>query len=218
MKHLLKFAVFSCLLGTFILLDVPGTFAQGEHNRRLAANLLVLQADIKLLGDSEATELRQQGLRLRVQEKLGMLELLVRYADQESKHTSQKAPVVFNNLLLFFKTGNFSQLNSGLENLISKYPLLLSPALQTDSSQTIHKRAENIHKTLCLGCHSGALSNNELPAFDLFRQSRTMSRIEFVARLITGLRGDQLTSLENPFPDADLAAMTSYYRTAVRGN
>jgi len=54
-----------------------------------------------------------------------------------------------------------------------------------------------------------------VPAFDLFRQSRTMSRREFAARILTGLRGDQLTSLENPFTDTELSALISYYRNSV---
>jgi hypothetical protein len=54
-----------------------------------------------------------------------------------------------------------------------------------------------------------------LPAYDLFMQSRSIARMEFVARMLTGLRGNQLTSLQNPLTDTELSALISYYRNAV---
>ncbi|SVE16711.1 uncharacterized protein METZ01_LOCUS469565, partial [marine metagenome] len=87
MKILQSFAVVLLLLGTCVFIDVPGAFAKGEHYRRLAANLLVLQGDLRQLID-HSTSVKPvkhlQSLHGRIEEKLGMLELLVRYANQEN--------------------------------------------------------------------------------------------------------------------------------------
>ena len=66
-----------------------------------------------------------------------------------------------------------------------------------------------------IGAILGAMAGNALPAFDLFKQSRSISRLEFAARMLTGLRGDQLTSLQNPLTDTELSVLISYYRNEV---
>ncbi len=39
-----------------------------------------------------------------------------------------------------------------------------------------------------------------------------MDAREFAARLISGIRGDVVTNLQNPFSDEELAALIAFYR------
>ena len=215
MKILQSFAVVLLLLGTSVFIDVSGAFAKGEHYRRLAANLLVLKGDLRQLVEHSTSVKHLQNLHGRIEEKLGMLELLVRYANQENLLISKDSPDFFHKLKRLFVSDNFFELENDLDRLSQKYPLLLSPVLQTSLSPVFFKQTEKLHQRFCSRCHSGAFSESAVPAFDLFRQSRTMSRREFAARILTGLRGDQLTSLENPFTDTELSALISYYRNSV---
>ena len=215
MKTLQSFAVVLLLLGTCVFIDVPGAFAKGEHYRRLAANLLVLQGDLRQLVEHSTSVKHLQSLHGRIEEKLAVLELLVRYANQENLLISKDSPEFFHKLKRLFVSENLFELENDLDRLSKKYPLLLSPVLHSGLTTEYFKQAEKIHQSLCSGCHSGALSESAVPAFDLFRHSRTMSRREFAARILTGLRGDQLTSLENPFTDTELSALISYYRNSV---
>jgi len=139
----------------------------------------------------------------------------VRYAYQENSLISEDSPEVFRKLINLFNSENLDELQKNLERLSQKYPLLLSPVLQSSLTTAYFKQAEELHQRLCSGCHSGAFAERALPALDLFRQSRSMSRMEFTARILTGLRGNQLTSLENPFTGTELSALIGYYRTAV---
>ena len=139
----------------------------------------------------------------------------MRYAYQENSLIPEDSPEVFRKLINLFNSENLDELQKNLERLSQKYPLLLSPVLQSSLTTAYFKQAEELHQRLCSGCHSGAFAERALPALDLFRQSRSMSRMEFTTRILTGLRGNQLTSLENPFTDTELSALIGYYRTAV---
>ena len=139
----------------------------------------------------------------------------MRYAYQENSLIPEDLPEVFRKLINLFNSENLDELQKNLERLSQKYPLLLSPVLQSSLTTAYFKQAEELHQRLCSGCHSGAFAEMALPALDLFRQSRSMSRMEFTARILTGLRGNQLTSLENPFTGTELSALIGYYRTAV---
>ena len=102
----------------------------------------------------------------------------MRYAYQENSLISEDSPEVFRKLLNLFNSENLDELQKNLERLSQKYPLLLSPVLQSSLTTAYFKQAEELHQRLCSGCHSGAFAEMALPALDLFRQSRSMSRME----------------------------------------
>ncbi len=190
--------------------------ANGEHYRRLTANLEVLRGDVRRLASANTTSIHRQGLRLRLQEKLGLLKLLVRYAKQETPGLpGGEMPGVFQLMQRQLHSAKLDSLDKELEQLAGKYPLRLTPILRSELSSAYFKQAEALHIRHCSGCHGGAFSQKILPAFNLFTQAGSMSRDEFVARLLVGLRGDHLTSLENPFTDWELSALTSYYRKGI---
>ena len=203
------------LSGSVQLSTASVSLAYGEHSKRLAANLLVLKGDLRQLLNTDTSNIHHRILSLRIEEKLGLLELLVRSANQQESVSYTHNPKEFQQLLFLFNSSEFKSLLNELESFSLKYPLFLSPILQSSFPPVFFKQAEEMHQRLCSGCHSGAMAVNALPAFDLFRQSRSIARMEFVARILTGLRGDQLTSLQNPLTDTELSALISYYRNAV---
>ena len=198
-----------------LISTAPVSLAYSEHSKRLAANLLVLQGDLRQLLKKDISDIHHRILSLRIEEKLGLLALLVRYANQQDSVSYKHHPKEFRQLLFLFNSSELKSLLNELESLSLKYPLFLSPILQSSFPRVFFKQAEEMHRRLCSGCHSGAMAENALPAFDLFRQSRSITRMEFVARMLTGLRGDQLTSLQNPLTDTELSALISYYRNSV---
>jgi hypothetical protein len=213
-KTLVMFAGVLFISGVVLLSTASVSLAYGEHSQRLAANLLVLQGDLRQLLETDTSDIHLHSLSLRIKEKLGLLALLVRSANEQDSTSNTHNPEEFRQLLFLFGSSELKPLLSKLESLSGKYPLVLSPILQSTFSPVFFKKAEEMHLRLCSGCHSGAMAENTLPAFDLFRQSRSISRLEFAARMLTGLRGDQLTSLQNPLTDTELSVLISYYRNA----
>ena len=214
-KTLVMLAGVIFLSGAVLLSTASVSLAYGEHSKRLAANLLVLQGDLRQLLKKDTSDIHHRSLSLRIEEKLGLLALLVRSANHEKSVSYSHNPEEFRQLLFLFNSSEFKSLLNELESLSLKYPLFLSPILQSSFPPVFFKQAEEMHRRLCSGCHSGAMAVNSLPAYDLFRQSRSIARMEFVARMLTGLRGDQLTSLQNPLTDTELSTLISYYRNAV---
>ena len=218
-RYLNKLKKTLVMLAGFILLSVAVLLSNGtvslaysEHSKRLAAYLLVIQGDLRQLLKTDISDIHHRSLSLKIEEKLGLLALLVRAANQQNSVSYNHNPEAFRQLLLLFNSGEHKLLLKELESLSLKYPLFLSPILQSSFPPVFFKKAEEMHQRLCSGCHSGAMAVNTLPALDLFKQSRSISRIEFVARMLTGLRGDHLTSLQNPLTDTDLSTLISYYR------
>ena len=214
-KTLVMLAEIFFLSGAVLLSTASVSLAYGEHSQRLAANLLVLQGDLRQLLKTDNSDIHHRSLSLRIEEKIGLLSLLVRSANQQESVSYTHNPEEFRQLLFLFNSSELKSLLNKLEGLSLKYPLFLSPILQSSFPHVFFKQAEEMHRRICSECHSGAMAENTLPAFDLFRQSRSIARMEFVARMLTGLRGDQLTSLQNPLTDTELSALISYYRNAV---
>ena len=214
-KTLVMFALVISLFGAELLWTANVSLAYSEHSKRLAANLLVLQGDLRQLIKTDTSEIHHRSLKLRIEEKLGILALLERSANQQDSVSYKHNPEEFKQLLFLFNSSQLKSLMHELESLSLKYPLILSPILQSSIPPVFFKQAAEMHRRLCSGCHSGAMEVSTLPAFDLFRQSRSISRIEFVARMLTGLRGDHLTSLQNPLTDTELSTLISYYRNTT---
>ena len=74
-----------------------------------------------------------------------------------------------------------------------------------------------IKNGLCAGCHDEPDNSVARPAFNLFQQAKRMLKPEFAARMITGIRGDRVTGIGNPFSDWQLAALMVFYRNGQTG-
>ena len=63
----------------------------------------------------------------------------------------------------------------------------------------------------CIGCHASPDARAANPAPDLFRMARTAAPDELIVRLLAGIHGDRMTSLENPFSDEEIASLAAYF-------
>lgn len=179
-----------------------GALAQDEHSRQLAAGLAVMAGDVRQLAASEKPQ-RREGLRARVAGDLSSLPLLLRRAGGDAASVPP--------LRTALAKGDWRSLERGLAVLHRRHPLDLRTLLPAAPSPERLRLGETIHRQTCAGCHDASTADTNLPALNLFEQSRNMPREEFAARLIIGVRGDVSTAYRNPFSDLELGALIAYY-------
>jgi len=188
--------------------------AQGEHARRVAAELLVLRGDLRRSSDDEFSLQQKNGLSDRIIGSLAGLDLLLRFADQEAGHRPQPASHRENvdALRRSHETGSLNDRDNGLARLIAAYPLhttILTPSKATADRLS---SARKLHDELCAGCHDQPDLETERPAYNLFGEARRLSPPEFAARLIIGVRGDRVTGIDNPLTDRQIGNLFAFYR------
>ena len=196
-----------------VLIATPA-WSQGEHTRRVAAELLVMQSDAQRMFTSpELSTLHQTGLKKRIGGGLAGLTLLLRLADQENHVYSAKTEQRVDKLRSALRNRNYEAFGDSLSVLINEYPLTTSqllPAVRTPERIAIAKK---LHATTCAACHDTPNEAAERPAFNLFMQSNNMPLVEFAARMLVGVRGDRMTGLGNPLSDDQIAALIAYYQS-----
>jgi len=186
-------------------------YAEGEHSRRAATELLVLLGDIGKLKDEDSPDKLQRGLRDRIAGSLSALPLLLRLADQE-KGRSRAAPN-FSRLRLLLAENELSALAGEISGLSVVYPFQGTGILPARASLPRVRNALQLHKTLCLACHDFPYLDTQRPAFNLYDQAKKLPEREFAARMLVGVRGDTTTGLGNPFTDEEIAALIVLYRS-----
>ncbi len=197
-----------------LLLTGPA-WPQGEHGRRLAAELLILLGDARALTTQPPpSDLHRKGLQDRLHGGLSGLAILMRLADQEIEQPHQNARSIVEGLRTALREKNLAGFTKVLSGLTAKYPLATTGIYPAGQTPTRLKRAAEIHQNTCAGCHDEPDIEVERPAHNLFQQVKAMSSREFLARMIIGVRGDRTTGLGNPLTDEEISALISYYRTS----
>lgn len=187
------------------------TVAHGGNDRigqRLAAELVIMRGDIRLLGNPEIPKLHKQGLLSRLKGSLSVLPVLLR---EDGDPKTGVVDRLRNKLEQNDRTG-FSDI---LDAVIARHPLDLSALRGAKPEPNRLNRAHAIHNEACSGCHDTPDPETPLPARNLFKQARRMSLDEFAARLLNGVRGDSLTSLANPLSTEDISSLLVFYRNGM---
>jgi len=176
----------------------------GEHERRLAAELVVMAGDVRRLALGDGGPLERSGLEMRLAGALASLTLSLRRAQDDP------APVAV--LRTNHKQRDWRTLATQLEILKKRHPFDARRLLGAASTREALARGATIHTSTCAACHDKPSGEDVLlPAKNLSAQLKGMPREEFAARLWLGVRGDQSTALANPFSDAELAALIAWY-------
>ncbi len=220
-----RFPVFGPMLGSCILVLSSLLFpevacAQGEHSRRVAAELLVLQGDARRLTAPRFSEKQKKGLRDRILGGLAALAILLRLADEEAeagRTSGADGPRADHagavaRLRKALDAGDIAELQSLLARLVRAYPLRVPGILPITASPARWARGRRLHERLCAGCHDAPDLDVERPAYNLFAEVRRLSPEELAARLIVGVRGDVVTGVANPLSDEQIAALIVFYR------
>lgn len=200
----------------FFVLSIAAApaLAQGEHSRRVAAELLVMLGDARALTGSPArSELHRKGLNDRLRGALSPLAILMRLTDQEMGRTPRSAGLIAEKLSASLNQKNLPEFIETLSGLTAKYPLAAPGLLSATPTPIRLNRAKEIHEDLCAGCHDEPINEVERPAYNLFMQAKAASPTEFAARMIVGVRGDRTTGLGNPLSDEEISGLISYYRS-----
>ncbi len=177
--------------------------AQGEHERRLAAELMVMAGDLRRIQSPDELPLHREGLRARLAGALSSLPLLLRRAGADAS--------IVPALRAALAREDWRALRAGLDALKKRHPFEAGALLPRTASPERLRLGEAIHRQACAGCHDAPATGTKLPAFNLFEQAKRTPREEFAARLLIGVRGDRSTAWRNPFSDLELGALLTYY-------
>lgn len=187
--------------------------AQGEHQRRFAVELRLLAGDLRRLDAERLPAHQVDGLYQRLRGSIGYLWLLGREAVQERAEPDPQLALDVAKLREAFGADNRSAMATPLARLLVRYPLVVTDfttAVSEDGARLAIGR--DIDRRFCMGCHLAPNPAAPNPAPNLFADARSMSREEFVARLIGGVRGVPDTALDNPFTDEELRGLYAWYR------
>lgn len=198
-----------------VLCGAPAAIvAGGEHQRRVAAELLVLRGDLDRFADEAADGPRKKGLADRIGGLLSGLDLLLRLADEEMgrEPRAEARATTVAALRRSFEAGELRAADGRLATLIGSFPLAARALTPAEPSPERLARGREIHEELCAGCHDNPDRTVERPAYNLFEEARGLSPPEFAARLMIGVRGDRITGIGNPLSDEQLASLIAFYR------
>lgn len=188
--------------------------AQGEHQRRFAVELRLIAGDLRRLEQEPLAPRHRSGLRDRLVGALGYLGLLGRAANHAGGITDPELARDIRQLREAHDTGHRAAMAQPLARLLARYPLAIEGfEVDPDNDAARRELGRNIHAELCMGCHLAPDPSAANPAPDLFADARAMTREEFVARLMGGVRGVPATTLANPLSDEELRGLYVWYRT-----
>jgi len=200
--------------GFAFALGIQAVAAQGEHARRVAAEIRVMAGDITRLENPDNSAQHKAGLIDRVIGGLAALDILLRQADQENKSPVSQYLSVVQELRNLVIAGKFSSAKEILLLLQNNFPLSIDKFIQIKVEDK--DVGGNLHTELCAHCHDQPVLNTERPAYNLFSEAKRMPQEEFIARLLVGVRGDQVTGIDNPLSDYETAALVEFYKTGKK--
>jgi hypothetical protein len=182
--------------------------AQGEHARRVAAELLVIKGDLRELQNSELPSLHHVGLTDRIKGGLAGLDILMRYADQEANRTVESKRTQVVELMTWVEEANFQMIAEAIDKLAGQYALVMPTYRVTNPNDYLP-----LHQNLCLACHDNPNADVERPAYNLYKQAQKISTLEMFARMLVGVRGDRVTGVDNPLTDLQIVGLMQLYRS-----
>jgi hypothetical protein len=201
------------LLVSLILFAAALTgWAAGEPQRHLQVEVAILYGDTSMLLDPATPPLRRQGLRQHIRSSLGTLGMLTRYAIQDDASPPAQLKKQLADLRMLFDSNRLPAFSRQLRQLKSSQPLDVSGFLPLTATPLRLQTGQSIYRNLCIGCHMNPDKTQANPAPDLFLMARTLPRDEFIARMLGGIHGVQLTSLQNPFTDEEIISMITYFK------
>jgi len=194
-----------------VLLCGTAAKADGEHALRLAVDIAVMVGDAQSLIDPATADIHKRGLRARLGGGLSTLGLLIRLARQENPRLGPAPPDAIKRLRAALEGDGAPRLAAGLGGLARLYPFDAAGILPAEATPARLARADEIHANICAGCHDAPDLETPRPAFNLFVRARALPATEFAARLVAGVRGDTLMSMQTPLGNEEIASLIAFY-------
>lgn len=200
----------------FFFFFAPGAQAQsqGEAARRLGAQLLVLGGDLRRLENADIPTIQKVGLRRRITGMLGDLAWQLRL-----NNDTEDAPQARLYAQDWQSPAARKSLAQWLDMLARRHPLDIAPFDPKYARPQDRAKALALHAAYCAACHGATPKDappedamTARPARSLYAMARNQSLREFIARMVSGVRGDRMTGLSNPLSDAQIAALIALYQ------
>ena len=182
---------------------------------RFPVELLIVQGDLqRLISSDRLSPDERLGLEGRIGSALEGIEWLA--LEHEALTRSIVSRDALQRLQESWLAGEFSLALERVSVLTRNHPLnirIFSPELATPDDVG---RVQEIDAQLCQGCHIDSVGAAKiLPAYRLQDMTRVISGKEFLARLLSGVRGTAETSLANPLSLGDIRGFMKLYRATA---
>ena len=182
---------------------------------RFPAELIIIRGDLdRLMTQSLLSRLERQGLQGRIQSALSGLLWLSQEYETLTKHVVDETFI--SDAQSLWRDGELDDLRQLFAQAADLYALNLDIFKASRASKEDMERVSEIDTTLCQGCH--VLSPGSpliLPAYRLKDFASTMSAHEFLARLLSGIKGSGETTLANPLTLGDVRGFMRLYRPSL---
>ena len=178
---------------------------------RFPVELLIVQGDLqRLISSDRLSPDERLGLEGRIGSALEGIEWLA--LEHEALTRSIVSRDALQRLQESWLAGEFSLALERVSVLTRNHPLnirIFSPELATPDDVG---RVKEIDGQLCQGCHIDSVgAAKSLPAYRLQNMARVISAEEFLARLLSGVRGTVETALANPLSLGDVRGFMKFY-------
>ncbi|AKH19077.1 c-type cytochrome [Sedimenticola thiotaurini] len=194
-----------------IALLIPATvISAGEQQRRFTVELALLAGDSRLLQEESLSVEKRRWIEGRITSALNVLPLLARQFLEESGLTDNSLLERLGGLQQQ-RPGSVALLTAARE-LSQQFPIPFPVDFQQPLGVSAESEIKTVYQQLCLGCHITSAPESSVVIGNFGSFARSMPDSEWLARLLGGLRGDAYTGYENPFSDAEIAALFRYTR------
>jgi hypothetical protein len=180
-------------------------------SRSLASELRIALGDLRRLAGDDLPPRHAEGLQARITGALGLLPWLLTAAGDEA---GAEALVPWQGAALDDAEAR-TTLATELAALAEDHPLDLAARSAIHPPGAALLEAQAIHETYCFGCHDDYGNGDPdliLPSRDLRLMAQQEPGDIFLARLISGVKGDESIAFRNPLTDDQILALWAYYR------
>ena len=182
---------------------------------RFPAELLIVQGDLqRLIFLDHLSPDERLGLEGRIGSALGGIEWLALEYEALTKSTVSRDAL--QRLQESWLTRDFASALERVSGLARNHSLNVEIFSPDRATLDDVGRVQEIDAQLCQGCHIDSVGAAKiLPAYRLQDMTRVISGKEFLARLLSGVRGTAETSLANPLSLGDIRGFMKLYRAAA---
>ena len=182
---------------------------------RFPAELLIVQGDLqRLIFLDHLSPDERLGLEGRIGSALGGIEWLALEYEALTKSTVSRDAL--QRLQESWLTRDFASALERVSGLARNHSLNVEIFSPDRATLDDVGRVQEIDAQLCQGCHIDSVGAAKiLPAYRLQDMTRVISGKEFLARLLSGVRGTAETSLANPLSLGDIRGFMKLYRSAA---
>lgn len=189
--------------------------AASDAGRDLRLELALIAADARALADPATPPRRKEGLSERIRSSLGSLGITARYAAQRGAAGDPQLREAIGDLRARFESGDRPGFAQAAAKVAAAHPIDLRYFLPLRTGAARVHAGRATYERYCIGCHASPDARAANAAPDLFRMARTAPPDELIVRLLAGIHGDRMTSLENPFSDEEIASLAAYFAAAA---